>query len=75
MRKSEGSNRIITVTTDNDAGFNLDLVMPMPGAVTSVRVNGMMVDFTADANSYGRMIVKIKDIVIPVGTKTEIIVS
>jgi hypothetical protein len=75
VRKSEGSNRIITITTDNDAGFILDLVLPMPGTVASVAVNGLSVEFTAAANSYERMIVKINGIDIQAGTKTEIVVS
>jgi DNA-binding protein len=75
VRRSDGNGRTITITTGPNAGFVLDLILPMSRIVTSVIVNGRATDFATAVNLYERMIVKVKDIDIPAGTKMEITVS
>lgn len=75
VKRTAGNSRAITITTGPDAGFVLDMTLPVSENVTSVIVNGRAADFTTAVNLYERVIVKVKDIDIPAGTKMEIAVS
>ncbi len=77
LREGRTGRRII-LTTDADASFELSLVVPLDGEVSSVEINGNSLpgsQYEASTNNYGRTVVTFAPLDIPADAEVDIVIT
>ncbi len=74
VRADGVAGRRITLTTDAQTTFTLDLTVPLDGEFVSATINGEDANATAAVNAYGRTVVRFAPFAVAAGGQTEVVI-